>query len=136
MDTFWKNKYGGLLGTISAKTDLNEKQVVEILDSYFYGIKTFLSLPSVPIVKTKFISFHPDKNYLKKTIRLFKNGKIDHGNLKSKFDRYWKVLDRVKEEARGRVSNFLWLRIENLARKKKDLTLNEIFNKSIIRGNR
>jgi len=136
MDTFWKDKYGGIVGSVSAKTDLNEKQVIEILDSYFYGIKTFLSLPSVPIIKTRFISFHPDQNYLKKTIRLFKKGKIDHENLKSKFDRYWKVLDRIKEEARGRVSHFLWGRIENLSRKRKDLTLTEIFNKSTNKGNR
>lgn len=136
MDTFWKDNYANLIDKVVVKTDLNEKQVIEILDSYFYGIKTFLAYPSVPIVKTRFFNFKPNKDYLKKTIKLFKIGKIDKENLKSKFDRYWKVLDRLKEEARGSISHFLWTRIEKKSLKNKEVPLSEIYSKSIKKGKR
>jgi hypothetical protein len=116
MDLSWLKSNEKIIDKIAVKTGVESKEVINVIDSYFRGLKHFLTLKTAPTVRTKFFNFKPSKKFLVNGLKeYFKFGTIDREEAVRRVRRFWRVIDRLKQEKKEKYTNAKWARLERKA---------------------
>lgn len=116
MDLSWLKNNEKIIDKIAVKTGVESKEVINIIDFYFRTIKSFITLKTAPTVRTKFFIFKPSKKFLLNGLKeYFKFGTIDKEEVVKRIRRFWRIIDRLKQEKRDKYTNAKWKILERRA---------------------
>jgi len=116
MDLSWLKNNEKIIDKIAVKTGVESKEVINIIDFYFRTIKSFITLKTAPTVRTKFFNFKPSKKFLLNGLKeYFKFGLIDKEEVVKRIRRFWRIIDRLKQEKREKYTNAKWKILERRA---------------------
>lgn len=112
----WLKNNEKIVDKISVKTGLESKEVINIIDFYFRTLKSFITLKTAPTIRTKFFTFKPSKKFLVNGLKeYFKFKEITKEEVVERIRRFWRVIDRIKQEKRGKYTNAKWKILERKA---------------------
>lgn len=117
---------------VASKLDISTKVVEEVYNKYFEVIKDFMSLKTMPIIKTRVIKIYPSEYKFKKKFR----GMVAHGlkdNFREFLKSFWHVFERIKNERIGKATHLEWMTLERAERRYKDKSLYELIIKKLVR---